>query len=111
MQELIDRGALLTELKTAKEGSMVAVRHIQEHEVYTAEPIALTTFLIVEAVINNAPTIDPVKHGTWVREEDAYAQWYCNQCYHHEAEDDPDLLPNYCPNCGAKMSVPKDADE
>ncbi len=118
MQELIDRGALLTELKTAKEGSMVAVRHIQEHEVYTAESIALTTFSIVEDVINNAPTIDPVKHGVWVGEVDGYAdgymiydQWYCDQCNHCEENDEPDTLPNYCPSCGAKMSVSKNSDE
>ena len=119
MQELIDRGALLTELKTAKEGSMVAVRHIQEHEVYTAESIALTIFSIVEDVINNAPTIYPVKHGRWICEYDREAgetEVTCsvckdartvNGCYVSTNGESLYFEDKYCPNCGARM----DADE
>ena len=106
---LIDGDALLRKLKTAKEGSMVAVKHIQEHEVYTAESIALTTFSIVEDVINKVPTIDPMKHGMWVIKEhdkdfpENFAR--CSICGFPVGrwwgQD------NYCPNCGARM----DADE
>ena len=50
--------------------------------------------------IDNAPTIDPVKHGRWVHSEYAGIDYYqCNLCgksVRHTAE-------NYCPNCGARM--------
>lgn len=61
------------------------------------------------------PTIDPESlrpQGTWIGEADGYADgelvydvWYCSECNHciDDGTDDPDLLPNYCPNCGAKM--------
>lgn len=52
------------------------------------------------------------KQGCWIGEADGYADgelvydvWYCSECNHciDDGTDDPDLLPNYCPNCGAKM--------
>lgn len=54
--------------------------------------------------IDHAPTIDPVKHGKWIKgKEDGipYCDW-CNEnavftSGHHYACGD------YCPNCGAKM--------
>ena len=51
--------------------------------------------------------------GEWVGEADGYADgelvydvWHCSECNHciDDGTDDPDLLPNFCPNCGAKMS-------
>lgn len=65
------------------------------------------------------PTIEaePVKHGRWDGEGDGYADgeividvWYCSECGHciDEGIDDPHILPNYCPNCGAKMDGGKD---
>ena len=53
-----------------------------------------------------------VKHGEWTGEADGYADgklvydvWYCSECNYciDNGTDDPELLPNYCPNCGAKM--------
>ena len=50
--------------------------------------------------------------GEWIGEADGYADgelvydvWYCSECNHciDDGTDDADLLPNYCPNCGAKM--------
>ena len=50
--------------------------------------------------------------GEWVGEADGYADgelvydvWHCSECNHciDDGTDDPDLLPNFCPNCGAKM--------
>ena len=50
--------------------------------------------------------------GKWIEEADGYADgelvydvWKCSQCNHYidDGTDDADLLPNYCPNCGAKM--------
>lgn len=54
----------------------------------------------------------PVLHGQWDGEGDGYADgelvvdvWYCSRCGHciDDGTDDPVTLPNYCPNCGAKM--------
>lgn len=65
--------------------------------------------------VEDAPTIDPEElrpKGEWVGEADGYADgelvydvWYCSECNHciDDGTDDPELLPNYCPNCGADM--------
>lgn len=53
-----------------------------------------------------------VVHGQWDGEGDGYADgkivldvWYCSECGHciDDGTDDPCVLPNYFPNCGAKM--------
>lgn len=53
-----------------------------------------------------------VVYGRWDGEGDGYADgeivldvWYCSACGHciDDGTDDPYILPNYCPNCGAKM--------
>jgi len=50
--------------------------------------------------------------GEWIGEADGYADgelvydvWNCSECNYciDDGTDDPELLPNYCPNCGAKM--------
>lgn len=52
------------------------------------------------------------RHGRWDGEGDSFADgelvidvWYCSECGHciDEGIDDPYVLPNFCPNCGAKM--------
>lgn len=52
------------------------------------------------------------KEGEWIGEADGYADgelvydvWHCSECNHciDDGTDDADLLPNFCPNCGAKM--------
>lgn len=66
------------------------------------------------AMVDYAPTIEarPVVHGQWVGEADGYADgelvydvWYCSECNFciDDGTDDPELLPNYCENCGADM--------
>lgn len=58
-------------------------------------------------------TLGKIRHGQWVGEGDGYADgeividvWYCSECGHRidDGTDDPYILPNYCPNCGAKMN-------
>lgn len=60
----------------------------------------------------------PVVHGEWIGEADGYAdgeliheEWNCSKCDYciDYGTDDPSLLPNYCPNCGAKMDGEEDA--
>ena len=50
--------------------------------------------------------------GEWLGDADGYADgefvydvWHCSECNHciDDGTDDADLLPNYCPNCGARM--------
>ena len=59
-----------------------------------------------------AADVAPVRHGEWQGEGDGYADgeivldvWYCSECGYciDDGTDDPHILPNYCPNCGAKM--------
>ena len=68
----------------------------------------------LEAAILNIPAADvaEVRHGQWDGEGDGYADgeividvWYCSECGYciDDGTDDPNILPNYCPNCGAKM--------
>lgn len=75
------------------------------------------------AEVVNAPTIDPESlrpQGHWIGEADGYADgklvydvWYCSECNHciDDGTDDPDLLPDFCPGCGAYMKgAGKNAD-
>ena len=65
--------------------------------------------LTVEEYIDNAPTIDAVRHGTcFVGEETTAGWWVCSEC--GTLFDQVSALacigkkkPNYCPNCGAMM--------
>ena len=64
--------------------------------------------------IKSIPAADvaEVRHGRWDGEGDGYADgeividvWYCSECGYciDNGTDDPNILPNYCPNCGAYM--------
>lgn len=68
----------------------------------------------IRDMINAIPAADvaPVRHGQWDGEGDGYADgeividvWYCSKCGYciDDGTDDPNILPNYCPHCGAKM--------
>lgn len=67
--------------------------------------------------IDATPTIDPVKHGRWIKMSDANGvYWSCGECGEgipRISHFDPqfDLFPrlesidktSYCPHCGARM--------
>lgn len=65
------------------------------------------------SLLSMLPSVDavPVVHGKWVKDEDSchydyylpYFDFNCSIC--GEIENDQHGLPNYCPNCGAKMEV------
>ena len=59
----------------------------------------------------NAPTIDPVKHGRWIydgkRFESGNDWWHCSECGYSDVLNRHNL-PNYCPNCGARMDGEKE---
>ena len=65
--------------------------------------------------IDSAPTVDPVNHGHWEHGKELsrdyigdacvdvhYDKWWCSEC-NYPFEKKP--LWNYCPNCGAKMTL------
>ena len=64
-------------------------------------------------LINNAPTVDPIKHGHW--KYDNQYHWYracCSECGYYRVTDIKADRWNewkYCPNCGAKMNERGDA--
>lgn len=50
---------------------------------------------MIKDTIAKQPTVDPVKHGHWIVDEDGNIK--CSECGHRSVGD------NYCENCGAKM--------
>ena len=52
-----------------------------------------------QSLVQNATTIDPVRHGEWVATDDP---WFsaCSVCGYIEYEC---VGSNYCPECGSKM--------
>lgn len=67
----------------------------------------------IEYEIENAPTIDPVRHGKWeFCSQDIYGMsgyFKCSSCYSmlptdHSRTNYKQKVPfDYCPYCGAKM--------
>ena len=57
--------------------------------------------------LDNAPTIDPVKHGHWIYTgiRGRYPTCQCSVCGAYENADWAMIQEgaNYCPHCGAKM--------
>ena len=52
--------------------------------------------------IDRAPTIDPVKHGRWVKIEGLSSDYYCSECEQKWWTPFPEEM-HYCPHCGARM--------
>lgn len=59
--------------------------------------------------LGKQPTIDPVKHGRWEKDEKASKDHFeqifiCSNCHNMEAWGWTEVdTYKYCPNCGAKM--------
>lgn len=60
---------------------------------------------LINYLLSEEPTVDPVKHGRWIFEEypDGYYHAICSEC--DVWSDEYAYLDgwNYCPHCGAKM--------
>lgn len=59
-----------------------------------------------------AANVAEVRTGHWIGEGDGYADgeivydvWYCSECNYciDDGTDDPEKLPRYCQDCGARM--------
>ena len=104
---LIDKNALLHELEEVESCSIAAARIIQAREQYTAESITLASLSVVRDVINDAPGIDPVKHGRWISIGEGYHwRFECSECHWKDGYPFDDRH-SYCPCCGAKMGEPE----
>ena len=59
-------------------------------------------FRVAEIDIDNAPTVDAIKHGYWKGKPIAgYSDVGCSECGGVFLENNGKW--NYCPNCGARM--------
>lgn len=114
MAEYIDKSAVINELIAVEN------RANRDEGNYKKSGEALYKDLCdAEIRIGKMPAADvaPVVHGQWDGEGDGYAEtadgemalvidvWHCSKCGYciDEGIDDETMLPNYCPNCGAKM--------
>lgn len=65
----------------------------------------------LEEIIDDTPDADaaPVVHGRWKYHKyvEKYECYECLECRHFVR---PGTDRNYCPNCGAKMDLPKDGE-
>lgn len=70
-----------------------------EAELYIRDNMLLN----LEEMVRSAPTIDPVKHGRWNRENDYNTCSVCGKSVHVFNDDGDKQNFTYCPNCGARM--------
>lgn len=105
MEDLIERSDVIDEIS-----------HITPYRQYKNGKFNLL-YLRREVIkaIKAIPAVEP-KRGEWIGEGDGYADggivydiWYCSNCDHCE-EGEELALPNFCPNCGAKMKGVSDND-
>lgn len=77
------------------------------------KPLKEATKIALAAL--RAPTreqVEKVWRGEWIGSADGYADgelvydiWECSECgYGINEEDDPDMLPQFCPKCYAAMT-------
>lgn len=69
----------------------------------------------IRQAVDDAPTIieadDSIKRAEWEKHNDGIMYWWeCSKC-HHDAWYDGDDLYNYCPWCGAKMTIIESEEE
>lgn len=114
---LIDADALITEINDRIDAAIKwgcnAIADGDKEIKLRAEQ-AVATFCEASLTVKKMPTIDPVKHGRWVKQTDENCWWYeCSECgdypmknaYGHEE------LSAYCPHCGAIMEGDGEEDE
>jgi len=105
MSELIERKEAIEAIKKYGKDALSAGRkHIDQVD----DIVELCNMLAALPAVDAAPVV----HGEWIGESDGYADgelvydvWSCSKCDYciDDGTDNPELLPNYCPNCGAKM--------
>lgn len=53
--------------------------------------------------IDNAPTVETVRHGRWIEETDRHYHWHCSECL--TVQGVSSIAMKYCPECGALMEM------
>lgn len=53
--------------------------------------------------VADAPAVDPVKHGYWIMKPNGYGT--CSNCKMCSLDIGGGVDSDYCPNCGAKMTL------
>ena len=115
-RNLIDRDAFVEEMnKRVHSATQWGVNAIADrnYEIKIRAEQAVATFCEASLTAKKMPTVDAVEvvYGSWMR----YGEhgepnsidtciWQCDKCletYYGRTE----RIPNYCPNCGAKMDV------
>lgn len=89
----------------SRQAAIEVLSHVKDDEKWRSECVDNEIRLI-----QLLPPVEPKRpKGMWIGEGDGYADggivydtWYCSECDHCE-EGEELALPNYCPNCGAKM--------
>lgn len=94
--------------------------HLERVELDIKEEVFTPNLDTLKGWDNNVEPESIRSQGCWIGEADGYADgelvydvWYCSECNYciDDGTDSPDLLPNYCPNCGAYMKgAGEDAD-
>lgn len=103
----------------AEDAAKIVEAQMVDGKMFGTDDLTLVDAYAIIDGIGDLPAADvePVRHGLWVGEGDGYAEtdngemalvydvWECNKCGYtiDDGTDDPDLLPKYCPGCGAKM--------
>ena len=76
------------------------------------EMMAALKLAIHDMLPTSPEQVEKVWRGQWVGSADGYADgelvydtWTCSECgYVIDEEDDPDMLPQFCPKCYAAMT-------
>ena len=77
-----------------------AILQIERREKYLIGDKCISVDAFKE-FIKNRPTIDPVKHGNWIKK---YGNWNSSECDKIGYKGYIPAKPSdYCPNCGARM--------
>ena len=95
-------------------------RFEEMHETETSYWGKVHTETTIEAIRTALTALQPVSReqvekvwrGEWIGSGDGYADgelvydtWTCSECGHViDEEDDPDMLPQFCPKCYAAMT-------
>ena len=93
---LIDADALVENIKSEID---------DDKEIYSDDKTSVifrAGMKTVIRIVKNQDTVDPVKHGWWIICQEIDRKLKCSQCGCHTVWMD-EVVPNYCPYCGARM--------